>query len=753
MQPFRLTSVFILILLLCSVVAAACTNDDGPSNVAETPLPAGPTPDVEAIVEAAVRGALQAIPTQAPAPTPDVEAVVETVLERAMDNLLEAMATVRSVENGITEDTELPAEPQGQAVEAQSLLAPTSGAFVSFGGTGFGAPSISKELSEAGGLTVTAVGSVTALANEAYVIVIPEQLYGPVGPEKLSHEDRDDVVQNLIDIGIGVDEIEFESGQQYDPETISVEVQIDDLPEIGDLILNAVEKVTRRTERSGALFGVIGQECDQALAAARQEAITRAEGDSLDLAEALGVVRSGIITAVENPANSFSPALPGLDKCGGGEFHPYLTPLMPFDADPDVQVSLRMQITYGPDSEQTGGLTATANGTITAMATEAYVVVIPEPIYGPGSPEKLSSEDRDDVVQSLMDIGISEDDIEFEPGQRYEPETISVEVQVEDLPEVGDLILQAVEDVLRRPGHSGVRFTLSEENCDRELGLARLNAISQIDRKANDIAAALGMVRGGVIGAVEYPLVNLGYGLASTDRCGGLLQYDPYTLLSLDADPSVDVVLPLQITFAPQSDETAGLVAIGSTSLTVEADEAYVVVIPQLFYGPRGPEPLSREDRADVIDKLTGIGIASDDIEFVSGRQPSEPVQISVGVPLVDLPEIGERILEEVEGVLRHSESSGVRFGLSEESCRAGLALARRDAASQADENANGLAEAIGVVRGDVVSVVESSLGGFNYGSTSAASCDGQFQDLLSFDAESKIEVAVELQISYAISR
>ena len=753
MQPIRLTSVFVLILLLCAVVAPACTNDDGPSNIAETPLPAAPTPDVEAIVEAAVRGALQAIPTQTPAPTPDVEAVVESVLERAMDNLLEAAATAGSVDNGVTEDTESPAEPQGQAVEVEAFLAPTSGAFVSLGGTGFGALPIAQELSEAGGLTVTAVRSVTVSANEAYVIVIPEQFYGPGGPEKLSHEDRDDIVQNLLDIGVGEDDIAFESGQQYDPETISVEVQIDDLPEIGDLILDAVEDVIRRTERSGAVFSVSGQKCDQALAAARQEAITRAEGDSLDLAEALGMVRSGIITAVESPANSFSPVLPGLDKCGGGEFHPYQTPLMPLDADPEVEVSLRMQITYGPDSEQTGGLTATANGKVMAEATEAYVVVIPEQFYGPGGPEKLSSEDRDDVVQSLMDIGISEDDIEFESGQLYDSETIAVEVQVEDLPEIGDLILQAVEDVLRRPGHSGVRFTLSEENCDRALGLARLNAISQIDRKAKDMAAALGMVRGGVIGAVEYPLANLRYGLANSDRCGGLFQYDPYALLSFDAKPSVDVVLPLQITFAPQSDETAGLVAIASSSLTVRADEAYVVVIPQLFYGPRGPEPLSREDRADVIDKLTGIGIASDDIEFVSGRQPYEPVQISVEVALADLPEIGERILEAVEGVLRHSQNSGVRFGLSEESCRAGLALARRDAASQADENANGLAEAIGVVRGDVVSVVESSLGGFNYGSTSTASCDGQFQDLLSFDAESEIEVAVELQISYAISR
>ena len=40
----------------------------------------------------------------------------------------------------------------------------------------------------------------------------------------------------------------------------------------------------------GSVFGVSGQNCDQALAAARQEAITQAEGDSLDLAKALGLV-------------------------------------------------------------------------------------------------------------------------------------------------------------------------------------------------------------------------------------------------------------------------------------------------------------------------------------------------------------------------------------------------------------------------------------------------------------------------------
>ena len=753
MQPFRLTSFFILILLLGTVVAAACNNDDRASTVAETPPPAAPTPDVEAIVETAVREMLEAIPTLTPLPTPDIEAIVETVLLRATDTLLETLVMGLSVDTETTEGTEAISVPElsGQAVEVQA--APS--VFLSRGAEGFSALHIAQEVSESGGLTVTANGSVKVSADEAYVIVIPEQFYGPGGPEKLSSEDREDIVQNLMDIGIGEDDIEFGSGQQYDPETISVEVQIEDLPEIGDLILDAVEDVIRRSERSGVRFSVSGQSCDQALAAARQEAIMQAEGDSLDLAEALGLVRGGIIAVVENLANSFGPGLPSLDKCGGGQFHPYLSPLMLFDADPEVEVSLRMRITYGPESELTGGLTATANGSMIVSADEAYVVIIPQQFYGPGGPEKLSSEDRDDIVQNLMDIGIGEDDIEFESGQQYEPETISVEVQIEDLPEIGDLILNAVEDVLRRSEHSGVRFTLSEENCDRALGLARLDAISQINRKADDMAAALGMVRGGVVGAVEDPLSNLGYRPASTDRCGGLSQ-DPYALLSFDAEPSLDIVLPLQITYAPQSDETAGLVAVASGSQTVTADEAYVVVIPQGFYGPRGPEPLSMEDRADVMDKLAAIGIASDDIEIVSGRRPYEPVQISVEVAVSDLPEIGERILDSVEEVLRRSASSGVRFGLSEESCNASLALARREAAPQADKDADGLAEAIGVVRGGVVSVVEYSLGGLNYGSTGTETCGGQFQDpnaLLPFDAEPEIEVAVQIRIGYAISR
>ncbi len=119
-----------------------------------------------------------------------------------------------------------------------------------------------------------------------------------------------------------------------------------------------------------------------------------------------------------------------------------------------------MQITYGPKSEQTGGLTATANGSVKSTADEAYVVVIPEQLYGPNGPEPISGEDRADVIEAIEQTGIATDDIEIISGrQPYEPVQISVEVEVADLPEIGGLILDAVEDVLRRSEHSGVRLS------------------------------------------------------------------------------------------------------------------------------------------------------------------------------------------------------------------------------------------------------------------------------------------------------
>ena len=756
MQTYRQIGITLLILLLVAVAGAACTDEGGAPDSTAAPPPTAQPPDVEAIVEAAVRRTMEALPTPVPAPTPDIESIVESVLQRTIDALPEGMIPASGEDSATPVGEETPpatdTESEGQSLDVQTGSAAT---LYSISG-GFSDVPISPEVSERGGITVAASASVTVPADEAYVVLVPAEVYGPIGPEKRSVEDHEEIVRNLTDIGVGRDAIRFDAGQPFDPESISVKVQISDLPGIGNLIVDAVEDVVRRTERSGVRFGVSGDNCERALAEARREVFTQAESDSLHLANALGVSRGEIKAAIEKPQGYSTPGIPVPDKCGGKQFHPYLTPLLPFDADPEVEVSILMTITYGPVSEQNGGITAKAIGSVKSTADEAYVVVVPEHYYGPYGPESISGRVRADVIEAIEQVGVATDAVEFISGrQPYESVQISARVQVADLPEIGDLILDAVEGVIRRSEYSGVRFGLGEESCGRALEQARLDAISQVTRKADALAATLGMVRGGAVGAFEDTNGSFAYRPTGTDRCWGQFR-DPYALLPFDAEPSVEVAMPLQITFAPQSDQTAGLVTDARSSLTVSADEAYVVVMPQVSYGPRGPVPLSRQVRADVMEKLKSIGIASVDVEIVSGSQPYGPVQISVKVAVEDLPEIGEVILDAVEDVLRRSEYSGVRFGLSEESCNAGLALVRRDANRQSERDAAGLAESMGVERGEVVSVVEHSGGGSVYGPSITETCGGQLQllsALLPFGAEPKIAVAVHLQIGYAISR
>ena len=85
-----------------------------------------------------------------------------------------------------------------------------------------------------GSLTVSAIGTVTAAPDEAYVVVIPERGYGPSGPQPLSLEDRQDIMANLVAIGLNEEAVEFEHARRYEPTIIVVEVEIDEVVSIGD---------------------------------------------------------------------------------------------------------------------------------------------------------------------------------------------------------------------------------------------------------------------------------------------------------------------------------------------------------------------------------------------------------------------------------------------------------------------------------------------------------------------------------------
>lgn len=197
-----------------------------------------------------------------------------------------------------------------------------------------------------------------------------------------------------------------------------------------------------------------------------------------------------------------------------------------------------------------GGLTISANGSVTVEADEAYIVVIPPPAFGPrGIPQSMSGKRRTEVIAKLIEIGIAEDDIEFPLNFRFGPGSVSVsvEVKVQDLPEIGDLVLDAVEDALGRSEASGVRFSI--EDCDGALALARREAILLAAAGADDLAQALGVNRGSVIAALEFPLGNFGSPELLPDRCSS--QLDPYSLLPFDTgEPEIQVSVGLQVTYA-----------------------------------------------------------------------------------------------------------------------------------------------------------------------------------------------------------
>ena len=199
-----------------------------------------------------------------------------------------------------------------------------------------------------------------------------------------------------------------------------------------------------------------------------------------------------------------------------------------------------------------GGLTVSAIGVVTVAAEEAYVVIVPEQVYGPSGLEQMTDGDRQDIRDEMAEIGIPEEDVEFSTLARYGPSAISVEVTLDQLTEKRNLIVDAAEEVIRRSESYGVIYALSDEHCEGVVSLARREAIPAAERAADDLAEGLGVDRGAVTRALEYPLANLAYGFASTGiRSCGAQSTAPYpNLVPFDAEPEVEVTVGLQITYA-----------------------------------------------------------------------------------------------------------------------------------------------------------------------------------------------------------
>jgi hypothetical protein len=260
--------------------------------------------------------------------------------------------------------------------------------------------------------------------------------------------------------------------------------------------------------------------------------VAATEQKNLDLSlTSPGAIEPAALYAETAPReNAGTEAMPSrMDLSGFGNGSPSVTPQM---------------------TDSKGGLTVAVNRSVTVEADEAYVVITPTAIYGSsGNPQPISSQNHTAVIAKLGEIGIAKEDIEFE-AQLYSAPTVSVHVQISELPQVGQLVLDAVEAVLGDSESHGVRFSLSPEKCDQALALARREAVPQADKTAADLAEALSIKRGSIVGAAESPFPNFAYSPINLDACGTPFQ-DPYVVEvePFDAEPKAEVVVGLQVSY------------------------------------------------------------------------------------------------------------------------------------------------------------------------------------------------------------
>ncbi len=201
------------------------------------------------------------------------------------------------------------------------------------------------------------------------------------------------------------------------------------------------------------------------------------------------------------------------------------------------------------------GLTVSAVGSVKVPADEAYVIMFPEMYYGPSGPEQISSEDRQEVIENLAELGIAESAIEFSSFARYESSRISVELELDEVGALGEEVVETVSDVVRHLEGYGVRYTLSQENCNQALSMARREAIPQVQQAAEDLADGFGLDLGSIAGVLEYPL-NSSFNnqvRTSLDACAlhGFTPYDD-SMFDFGSPQEIEVSVGLQVTYSMQ---------------------------------------------------------------------------------------------------------------------------------------------------------------------------------------------------------
>jgi uncharacterized protein YggE len=396
---------------------------------------------------------------------------------------------------------------------------------------------------------------------------------------------------------------------------------------------------------------------------------------------------------------------------------------------------------------------------LTVKADEAFVVFASAPnISGPGGPAPLSERQQADVVAALAGLNVAKEDINFESDFRFGPfPTITVKTSIEGLAGRADEILDAIGDVIGQPQQQGVRFGVKD--CEAAMAPLRREAFAQAEEKAKSLAAAGSLTVGRPV-ALSENRQQSAYGPVLDDPCqpaSGVIGKGGGPIQAVDATPEVALSLSLTVTFSIGAETPgAGLLSVGTGTVTAVADEAYVVVFIEQF-GGNGPKPVESKDRKAVLAALKALGVPEADVEFVSSPFGG-PSLVSVEIDTIDLARRADDVADAIEEVLGRSNNRGLIF--SHSACEELKGEARKLAVDHAKKQAGSMAETIGVKLAGITSVTEAALTNF-YGPPQLDPCAESLETLAlngygygglsPFDAKAEVKVPASIQVTYRI--
>lgn len=243
----------------------------------------------------------------------------------------------------------------GLGVSQFALTAPVEARLIAHGETPVGRFSATHP--EAG-ITVTAVGTVTYPADEAFLIAIPEHYYGE--EPQFKADDRLDLVEDIVEAELGLtkDDVSFISYGRYESLVIKIRIPLENLSEhkveVAELVQDSLRQ---RVEELGMTYGLSETNCQAAISEARRLAIPIAQQAALDVVDAFDHELGTLVGVREYSPNSY--AIVGRmkqDVCDLQINNKYLeSDLTDLESDPEVDVSVGLQVTYAIQSTEESG--------------------------------------------------------------------------------------------------------------------------------------------------------------------------------------------------------------------------------------------------------------------------------------------------------------------------------------------------------------------------------------------------------------